>query len=89
MADKLDSLTINGQAADGSNSPVVAGVISSLTDPDNPTDAATWSDYVTAYDGAVDGKYAITDAEVRLLVNPQTWRHCMGLQVATSGDLGV
>ena len=87
MADKLDSLTINGQAADGSNSPVVAGVISSLTDPDNPTDVAAWDDYVTSYDGAVDGRYAITDAEVRLLVNPQTWRHCMGLQVATSGDL--
>ena len=64
MADKLDSLTINGQTADGSNSPVVAGVISSLTDPDNPTDAATWSDYVTAYDGAVDGKYACRGCRV-------------------------
>ena len=87
MADKLDSLTINGQAAADSVSPVVAGVISSLADPTNPSDAAIWSDYVTAYDGAVDGRYAITDQEVRLLVNPQTWRHCMGLQIATSGDL--
>ena len=87
MADKMDALVINGQAAANNVSPKVEGVINSQDDPTDPTGVATWSDYITAYDGAVDGKYAITDAEVRLLVNPKTWRHCMGLQVATSGDL--
>lgn len=44
---------------------------------------------MTAYDGAVDGKYAISDSEVWLLVNPATWRHAMGLEVGTNGNSGL
>ena len=83
IADKLDKLILRGQAADGNNSPAVEGIISALGNPSNPTATATWREYVTAYDGAVDGKFAVSDTEVRLLVNPATWRQAMGLTVGT------
>ena len=35
------------------------------------TDTTMWSDYVTAFEGAVNSKYAVTDQEVCLLVNLQ------------------
>ena len=87
LEDKRDSLAINGQAASGSDSPKVDGIISSLTDPTNPTDVATWQTYLTAYDDLVDGKYAMSDEDVRLLTNVDVWKHAMGLQIETSGDL--
>ena len=34
LSDKLDALTLNGQAASGSDSPAVTGIIGSLADPD-------------------------------------------------------
>ncbi len=64
----------------------IDGVINSL---ENPTDVADWKTYITRYDGTGDGKYAVTDAEVRLLVNPAMWRHCMGLEVGTNGNSGL
>ena len=89
MADKLDSLVLNGQAASGSNSPKVDGVISSLTDPTNPTAVAGWKDYLEAFDNGVDGKYAISDTEVRILVGVETWRHAQNLEVGTNGNSGI
>ena len=87
LQDKRDSLAINGQSAVSNTSPAITGVISSLTNPTNPTAVAAWDDYVTAFDDSVDGKYALSDSEVRLLVNVETWKHAMGLQIAASGDL--
>ena len=89
MSDKLDSLVLNGQAASGSNSPKVDGIINSLTDPTDPTAVAKWTDYLKAYDDAVDGKYAVTDSEVRLLVNTATWKHAQNLEVGTNGRSGI
>ena len=89
MMDKYDNLAINGQAASGSNSPKVDGIINSLTDPTNPSDVADWEDYLAAYDDRVDGKYAMTSEEVRLLVNTNTYQQALGLTVGTSGRAGL
>ena len=87
MSDKMDSLVINGQAAVADTSPAVAGVISSLDDPTNPTDTATALDYLTTYTAVVDGKHASGSDGVRMLVNVDTYRHAHGLQIPTSGEL--
>ena len=89
LSDKLDDLIINGQAANGTTSPVVEGIISSQTNPTNPSDTAEWDDYLLLYDGAVDGKYAVDDRQVRLLVEPEVWRHAMSLTAGTSGRAGL
>ena len=87
LEDKRDSLALNGQAASGTDSPKVDGILNSLADPANPSAVATALDYLTAFDDSVDGKYAVSDSEVRLLTNVETWKHAMGLQLPTSGDL--
>ena len=89
MMDKYDSLAINGQAVDGNNSPAVIGIIGSLTDPTNPTEVADWEDYLAAYDDRVDGKYAMTSEEVRMLVNTNTYQQALGLTVGTEGRAGL
>ena len=85
LQDKRDALGINGQAAVDNMSPAVVGIISSLTNPSNPTAEATFAEYLAAYDAAVDGVYALNAEEVRMLVNAETWRHAMGLRIGSAG----
>ena len=87
LADKLDSLALNGQAAVGTTSPTFEGIISTLTNPTNPTATAAWADYYKLYTDRVDGKYSADGSNVRVLVNPATFRQAAGLQIATSGEL--
>ena len=87
LGDKLDVLAINGQAAVANTSPKVEGIISELTNPANPTQVATWTDYLSLYPAQVDGKASMDGSNVRLLVNPETYKHAHGLQIATSGEL--
>ena len=87
LADKLDAVALSGQAAVANRSPAVEGLISQLTDPTDPSDVATWGDYLGVYSGRVDGKYSADGSNVRLLVNADTFKQAYGLQVATSGDL--
>lgn len=87
ISDQSDDLAINGQAAVANTSPAVAGLVNSLADPTDPSGVADWESVFGLYDAHVDGFYAVSDEEVRMLVNPLTWRHVMGLQVETSGAL--
>ena len=87
LGDKLDKLALNGQAAVANTSPAVEGIISQLTDPTDPTAVAAWNDYYGLYASRVDGKLSMDGSNVRLLVNPDTFKHAVGLQVATSGEL--
>ena len=89
MMDKYDSLAIKGQAASGTDSPKVDGIVSSLDNPTDPGAVATWKDYLGAYDDRVDGKYAMTDSEVRLLVNTNTYQHALDLDIGTQGRAGL
>ena len=87
LGDKLDALALNGQAAVTDTSPAVEGIISTLTDPTDPTDVAAWDDYYGLYASRVDGMRSMDGSNVRLLVNADTFKHAVGLQVTTSGEL--
>ncbi len=87
LGDKLDNLALNGQAAVADVSPLIEGIIRQLTDPTDPTTEATWNDYLSLYPTRVDGKTSMDGSNVRLLVNPETYKHAHGLQIATSGEL--
>ena len=86
---KRDYLVINGQAAVQDTSPAVAGIISALTEPTDPTAVAIWSDYLGSYDSMVDGKYAMSAEQVRLLVNAACHKQAMALPVGTNGNAGL
>ncbi len=87
IAQKLDTVGLNGQAAVANTSPALVGIIGGLTDPTDPGDTVAWDDVLDLYDLAVDGKFALDASSVRALVNPESWRFCRKLQVATSGQL--
>ena len=87
LGDKLDAVALTGQAAVTNVSPAVEGLVSQLTAPGTPGAIATASDYLGVFPGRVDGKYSSDGSNVRLLVNPDTFKHLAGLQIATSGDL--
>ena len=86
---KRDNLVINGQAAVQNVSPKVEGIISALEAPADPTTLATWQDYLGSYDSMVDGKYAMSAEEVRLLVNADCHKQAMSLPVGTNGNAGL
>ena len=87
LGDKLDSLALNGQDAVANTSPAIEGLISELTDPTDPTVVATWNNYYALYASRVDGMRSMDGSNVRLLVNPDTYKHAVGLQIPTSGEL--
>ena len=87
LGDKLDYMAINGQVAVANVSPAIAGIIASLPNPTDPVQVATWNDYLSLYPDAVDGKTSMDGSNVRLLTNPETYKHAAGLQIATSGEL--
>ena len=89
MGDKLDSLVINGQAAVANVSPAFEGILSALTDPTAASAQADWTDYLGAYTGRVDGKYSQDGSNVRLLVNPETFKHAWDLPAGTDGRAGL
>lgn len=84
LMEKRDSLVINGQAAVSGTSPAVEGIISKLTNPTDPTDAFAWDDVLGAFDAHVDGKHAMDDSSVRMLVNADTYRNARVLVVGTN-----
>ena len=87
LGDKLDYMAINGQTTVVNTSPAIEGIISQLADPTDPTTEATWNEYLSLYPDAVDGKTSMDGSNVRLLTNPETYKHAAGLQIATSGEL--
>ena len=89
LEDKRDRLALNGQAAVANVSAAVDGIINSLTDPADPADIADYTTYLGAFDASVDGKYAVTSEEVRLLVNANTFTHAMGLPVGNAAAGGL
>lgn len=67
----MDNQILLGSGA----APQVDGLLHRLTTPGNPGAQSAFADYVTAVSGAVDGKTATSESEVRMLVGPATWKH--------------
>ena len=85
LEDKMDFLALQGQAVVNNVSPKIDGLLNSLTDPGAAAAIATFSTYLSAFDGRVDGKYAMDSDEARLLVNAPVYKHAMGLGIGAAG----
>ena len=54
--------------------PNVEGLLDQLNDPTNPSDTATYDLFVAAAMEGIDGNWSKTLRDVRLIVNPATYR---------------
>ena len=71
LSDQLDALGLTGDNT-GANP---NGLLTQLTDPDNPANVATFDDFVAIAAGGIDGgPWAESMNAVRLLVNAETMR---------------
>ena len=75
LSDEYDNQCING---DGS-APNVEGLIAQLNNPTNPSAAATFDLAISAAASAIEGLWASTLKDVRMAVNPETFRLLTGL----------
>ena len=71
-------------AGDGS-SPNVSGFNSALTAATDPSAVATFADYASARAALVDGRYAASEDDVRVLVGAATYAHAATLYQTGSG----
>ena len=85
LADKLDSLAINGQAAVTDTSPAVEGILSAITAPTDPTSSAGADEFLDAFLDRIDGKYSVDASNVRLLINADAYKRARKQKTST-GD---
>ena len=78
----MDNQILNGNGT----APNVSGLLHRLSNPGNPSGESAFADYVKAVSGAVDGKTATSESEVRMLIGPATWKHARG-EVLTGTSL--
>ena len=77
LQEQLDNQVLNGDGA-GAN---FAGLLHELADPQAPGAATTWQGYIGGLIAGADGRYAVDNGELRLLVNAETWTHAGALTV--------
>lgn len=70
LADAYDGQCINGNGA----APNVEGLIKQLPDPTNPTTAAGFDDFVTAFADQIDGLWASTMREIAIVANVDAYK---------------
>ena len=75
-------------AGDGT-APAVNGFLNELTDPTNPSSESSFSDYASARAGLVDGKHAMSEDDVRLVVGVATYAHASTKFHSGSGLSGL
>ena len=78
----LDKAVVS--ATGGSND--VTGFESELTFPTAPTSVSAFADYLSAVYGAVDGRYAQSPGDVRMLVGSSVYAHAASLFQTGSGN---
>ena len=81
MTEAADSQIIAG---DGT-SPAVSGFNSALTAPDDPSAVADFAAYASARARLVDGRYAQSESDVKVLVGATTYSHASGIYQSGSG----
>ena len=85
LAGAIEEARDAGIIAGDGTAPNVNGFLSELTDPSNPSAVAVFADYASARAGLVDGKHAMSEDDVRLVVGKQTYRHAAGIYQSGSG----
>ena len=71
-------------AGDGT-APAVEGFLSELTDPSNPSAVAVFADYASARAGLVDGKYAMSENDVKIVCGKETYKAASAIYQSGSG----
>lgn len=70
LSDELDDQLLNGDGT-GAN---LSGFFKALPDATEATNIATWALFLESYTALIDGKWATTESDVRMLVGPATYR---------------
>ena len=81
----MEEAADKGIVAGDGTAPNVNGFINKLTDPTNPSTESTFADYASARAGLVDGRYAMTEDDVRILVGASSYSHAAGIYQTGSG----
>ena len=81
MTEAMDKAIIAGDGTD----PNVSGLLAALTDATTPTDTADFAAYASARAGLVDGRYAQSEDDVRVVVGAATYKHAAGIYQTGSG----
>ena len=79
-----EAMDKEGISADGSD-PDITGILQALTDPTAPSAVATFADYAASRNKQVDGRYAHSGDDVKLLLGPDTFQHAAGVYQTGSG----
>ena len=70
LSDAYDAQCITGNGS----APNISGLVKQLTDPENPTDVATFDLFLAAAAEGIDGKWAKTLRDVNLIVGVATYK---------------
>ena len=70
MAEQYDLQALTGSGT----APAIKGIIAQLTAPTDPTDVATFDDFVGAFADSVDGLWASRTSDVSMVVNVDAFR---------------
>lgn len=81
MTEAADKQVIAG---DGT-APNVSGFVHALTAPDDPSAVATFADYASARAALVDGRYAQSEDDAKVLVGANTYAHAAAIYQSGSG----
>ena len=79
-----EAMDKEGISGDGSD-PDITGILTALTAPTAPSVVATFADYASARNSQVDGRFAQTQEDVKLLLGASTFAHAAGLYQSGSG----
>ena len=85
LGDAYDTQAITGNGT----APNVEGLLSQLADPAAASAIATWDLIVTAAAAGIDGKWASTLRDIRLIVNPATYKLAAATFRGTDGDMSA
>ena len=89
LGEQLDKQVLTGDGV----APNVSGFLDitagELTVPGDATDEATVKDYIDAITGVVDGKNAVSESEVKLLIGSPTLTHAGGKFITNTSDTAL
>lgn len=82
LANALDDFNLNNTTAANQ------GITAALPDPTNPSATGTFADYVALVWGNVDGKHAVAEGDIRVLMPSAAYTHAATLY-QTNGDFNA
>ena len=86
IAQEMDKQILSGDGSGENVSGFFKAGGDPLTAPSDPSGESGVSDYIAAIAGAVDGRYALENGDVKLLIGGATNAHASGKFVATGSD---